>query len=235
MKTSDRLDVKEWMDEGYYTPKEYEDCLYKLDRIGRFLGGDRATFWAFNQLKNKPTSILDVGCGGGLFTLKLAQRHPQGKVVGMDIAPEAIQFANQQLKMAVPAVDNLEFVVSPTPRLQYPKDSFDIVTSTLVCHHLTDTEIITFLKDAFKIARQGIILNDLHRHFLATAGFALLAPLFFRNRMVMHDGLLSIKRGFIHRDWIFYLKEAGIPLAKVSLTWHWAYRWIVKIDAMDKQ
>lgn len=219
----------ELMDLGQYTPEEYHDCLFQLDRVGRLLGGDRATYWAFNQLKRSPTSILDVGCGGGLFTIKLAKRYPQAQVIGLDISQEAIQMANNQLATLTPPLSNVQFLTSLSPRLHYLKKSVDVITSTLVCHHMTDDALILFLKDSYAIAKQAIILNDLHRHLMAMIGFTALTPL-FHNRLISHDGLLSIKRAFKRSDWVFYLKEAGIPLERCSITWHWAFRWIVFID-----
>jgi hypothetical protein len=101
--------------------------------------------------------------------------------------------------------------------------------ATLVCHHLSDAELISFLQQACRIAKQAVILNDLHRHPLATVGFATLVPLFFRNQMIWHDGLLSIRRAFTRQDWITFLKSAGIADSDYTLTWHWAFRWIVII------
>lgn len=225
-----RLNAKEWMDLGYYSPQEYSDCLHQLDRIGNLLGGDRATFKAFDKLPTPPNSILDVGCGSGSLSLQLAQRYPNAKVVGIDIAPEAIEYARKQHKEKFPFIHNLEFIATKTPNLHYPPKSFDVVTSTLVCHHLSDSEIITFLKDASHIANQAIILNDLHRHPLASFAFKTISPILFRNKMIDHDGLISIKRAFTRSDWESYFQKASIPKEKASLSWHWAFRWIAMID-----
>lgn len=221
---------KEWMDLGYYSTEEYEDCLLKLEGIGRILGGNKATLHAFHKLNKDPQSILDVGCGGGASTFILAQQYPKAKVVGIDTAPEAIHYAQKQLREKYTHMDNVEFFIPPSPRLQYPPQSFDVITATLVCHHLTNDEIIQFLKDASLIARQAIIINDLHRHILATAAYKIVAPILFPNHMVVHDGLLSIKRAFHRNDWISYFQSADIPIHKTSLSWHWAFRWIAMID-----
>lgn len=217
---STRSEAKEWMDLGCYSEKEYRQCLYQLDRIGRYLGGDRATLSAFDQLKRPPQSILDVGCGGGLFTRRLAKKYPKAKVVGIDISKEAIEFANQF------KCSNLEFAVA---ELNYPAKSFDIITSTLVCHHMTDEGIVLFLKKAYQVARQGIILNDLHRHSLAKFGYSIAAPFLFLNRMVLHDGLISIERGFLRQEWISYMKLAEIPFDQITINWNWAFRWIIRV------
>lgn len=223
---SQRINTPELMDLGpaHYTSEEYNDCLFQLGRSGRLLGGDRATLWAFKQLPKAPTSILDVGCGGGQMALKLAQRYPKAKVRGIDLSEEAIAFAKAQ---AIPHPRNLKFSICKTPELREPAKSVDVVTSTLVCHHLSDDEIIDFLKRSLAIAKEAVILNDLHRHSLATALFSALAPLCFRNRLFCHDGRLSIQRAFKRRDLLAYLDAAKIPQKAFSLTWHCPFRWIL--------
>lgn len=223
---------KEFIDLGpsYYTPEEYRDCLYQLDRIGRFLGGDRATFRAFDRLKSRPASILDIGCGGGLFTMRLAQRYLQTKVIGVDLSSEAIALAQEHLERSSPPLSNLSFLHSAAAELPYSPQQFDVVTSTLVCHHLSDEELISFLKQARHLAKQAVILNDLHRHPFATAGFSVLVPLFFRNRLIWHDGLLSIQRAFKKRDWQMLLKEAGIKEQEYRIDWVFPFRWVVMIN-----
>ncbi len=204
-----RSDEKEWMDLGHYTPEEYEETLYQLDLVGRYLGGNRATFSA---LKSPPQSILDLGCGGGFFTQILAKRYPNAQVVGFDISEEAIQFAKRH------QAPNLHFTTSTS-------ETFDLITATLVCHHMSDAELIQFLKDSSSQAKT-VILNDLHRCWLAYLGFWGISSCFF-NGMVKHDGLLSIRRGFTRREWESLLKAAGIR--NYSISWHWPFRWIVLI------
>ena len=53
MNLTNRSQEKEWIDFGltHYNVDEYQDCLFKMDRVGRFLGGDAATLKAFNRLK----------------------------------------------------------------------------------------------------------------------------------------------------------------------------------------
>ncbi len=238
MKTK-RSFQKEFIDLGppYYTSEEYRECLYQLDRIGRFLGGDRATFHAFDQLESPPTSILDIGCGGGLFTMRLAQRYPQAQVVGIDLSSEAIAFAQEHVKRSSSPLSNLRFFHSSVDEIPEGPHPFDVVTSTLVCHHLSDEELVLFLKQAVCLAKQRVILNDLHRHVLATVGFSFLAPLFFRNRLIWHDGLLSIRRAFKREDWQALLKAAGIRENDYRIERFFPFRWIISIhkNSRDKK
>lgn len=223
---------KEWIDLGpsYYSEQEYRDCLNQLGRIGSWLGGDRATFRAFASLPEAPTSILDIGCGGGLFTLRLAKRYPQATVVGMDISQMAIDCAEENRKKEGMVSPHVTFMVSPDPSLEGLSQQFDVVTATLVCHHLTDEELVTFLQQACRVAKRAVILNDLHRHPLASLSFRAVAPLFFRHRLIWHDGLLSIQRAFKREEWQRHLAAAGIASSRVKISWRWPFRWIVSIE-----
>ncbi|MCE5316813.1 MAG: methyltransferase domain-containing protein [Parachlamydia sp.] len=209
---------KEIIDLGpsHYTRDEYEDCLVKLDRVGRWLGGHAANFEALKRFQ--PSSILDVGCGGGLFTIAMAKRYPQAKVVGIEVNPLAIAFAKKQVAPA-----NVSFEL----RQDLPEKSYDVVIATLVCHHMDDESLVAFLKKAKKIATKGVILNDLHRHPLALLGFQVISPLFFRNRLVQHDGPLSVRRSLTRKEWKGLLAVAGIE--NYAIHWRWAFRWMVEI------
>jgi len=213
-----------------YSQDEYTHCLYQLGRIGRLMLSDRLTIQALRRLHEPINSILDVGCGGGSFTERLAQEYPNAKVVGIDISKHAIAYAQRKMSREK---SNLSFAVPATPELNEPYKSYDIVTSTLVCHHLDNPTIIDFLQRAAKVARKAIVINDLHRHWLAYAGFSVIAPLFFRNRLIMHDGLLSIKRAFTRDDWRIFLEQAGFKPSQYTIRWGLAFRWIVTIDTKD--
>lgn len=220
---------------SHYSQEEYDDCMVQLARIGKLLGGDKASLQMFYNLP-KVGTILDVGCGGGTFAIELARKFPHVEITGIDISPQAIKFANKQLKGK--NLNNVHFEV-PSNLESFASHSFDVVTSTLVCHHLNDEQLIDFLRQSYRVAKQAVVINDLHRHWLAYSSFRIIAQIFFPNRLIYHDGLLSIKRAFKKHEWIKYLNAAGIPLEQCSISWHWAFRWVVCIDtsksSMQKQ
>lgn len=226
---------KEILDLGpeHYTVEEYKDCMIKLDRIGRWLGGDAATFSALKKLEPPPQSILDVGCGGGLFAIRMAHTYPKAKVLGIDINPQAIAFAQHKLAMMDNPPKNIAFEWRPDGALSEPDKSFDVVMSTLVCHHLNDQQIVEFLSKARRVAKRKIIINDLHRHPIALALFNIVSPLFFRNRLVLADGQLSIRRAFTRQEWNHYIKQIDDIPFKHAVKWHWAFRWIVELDSKE--
>lgn len=216
--------------EHTYTLKEYIDCLEKLDRIGRWLGGDRANLKSLSKMAVNPSSIIDIGCGGGLFDIRLEKKFPEAHIIGIDLNPYAIQFANTRK----PSGCKVDFELRELKELNEPHKSYDVVISTLVCHHIPEDELVNFISQACQVAKCKVILNDLHRHPLAWLLFKWIAPIFFRNRLVLHDGLISVERSFKRKDWIRYLEKAKIDKSRYRITWYWAFRWIVEIDCEGK-
>lgn len=218
---------------SYYTQEEYDDCLIKLDGIGRWLGGDRATFAALKELDRPPDSILDVGCGGGLFTMRLARRYPHAKIVGIDLNPSAIDFAKRRMQMLKNPPANLIFETRMEGQLAEPAKSYDVVLSTLVCHHLSDDHLIDFFARTHHIAKKKVIINDLHRHPLAYVLFKMIGPIFFPNRLVQNDGLLSIRKAFTREELYDLFERAGLRPSQCSINWCWAFRWLAAINCEE--
>ena len=73
-------------------------------------------------------------------------------------------------------------------------------------HHLEDNDLILFLRQLHFAAEKVVIINELHRHYLSYLLYKFISPLFFKNRLIIHDGLISIRRGFIRSEWLIITK-----------------------------
>lgn len=225
----ERSQALEIMDLGnqYYSPQEYESCLKYLGKVNRLLGGFKATERAFKALNISPQTVLEVGCGGGYLCVYLQRLFPQSEFLGIDLSQEAISHAYRHLPK--PAEKRIKFAVQKNKCLEFEEDAFDVVTTILVCHHMTEEELVQFLKDAYRISSKAVIINDIHRHWLAYIGFSLLAPFAFPNRLIWHDGRTSVKRAFRREDWVKALKQAGFEESQWTLTWNWLFRWTLTL------
>src|SRR5260221_10202481 len=124
-----RSKKKELIDTCEYSLPEYQDCLKKLfliNRLTRFFG-DTVAF-----VKKVPCeSLVDVGCGDGRFIKALKSRFPNISMRGTEISSDALQNSPQC---------DVQFECRHTLEENWA----DIVMATLVCHHLQDSELITF-------------------------------------------------------------------------------------------
>lgn len=218
-----RSTEKELMDQGpaFYTPKEYADCLNILFKINKLMGFFKSTVTLFKRFPND-SSVIDVGCGGGAFLRHLSAYYPNMKLMGIDVSESAVEQANNELHYNISP--NLTFQVQEQLALTLPEDSVDIVLTTLVCHHMDDQALVAFLKNAYRASRKAVVINDLHRHVVAFWFYKLISPL-FRNRLITHDGLISIQRGFTRAEWKQFLLQANVH--NYQINWCFPFRWQV--------
>ena len=96
-------------------------------------------------------SVLDCGCGPGPITLGLAEIVSPGRVVGIDIEPTMIDRANQLA--AESGADNVEFRVADIYDLPFGDGEFDVVFSSAVTEHLSDS--VRALREIRRVTRPG--------------------------------------------------------------------------------
>ena len=78
--------------------------------------------------------VLDVGCGTGTLAMEVARRVGRaGRVAGVD--PGTEQIARARSKAARRNVP-IEFQIGVIEHLAFPDQTFDVVLSTLMMHHL---------------------------------------------------------------------------------------------------
>jgi ubiquinone/menaquinone biosynthesis C-methylase UbiE len=108
-------------------------------------------------------SVLDVGCGTGGVTLPARLRAGnQGAVAGIDPAPEMIAVARRKARRAGLEID---FRVGVIEALPFPDQTFDVVTSSLMMHHLPRQVQIKGLAEIGRVLKPGgrLLVADMMR------------------------------------------------------------------------
>jgi SAM-dependent methyltransferase len=81
--------------------------------------------------------ILEVGCGPGHLSVRLA-RHHDFDVVGLDLDPAMIERASANAKRVGAHGRQPTFIVGDVAKLPFDDTSFDLVVSTFSMHHWSD-------------------------------------------------------------------------------------------------
>jgi SAM-dependent methyltransferase len=94
-------------------------------------------------------NVLDVGCGAGWLSRRLAKLAPEGRVVGMDISEEMIRRA----RLASVDFDNLMFVTGEVAEIPWQPSFFSHAISVESSYYWPDP--VAGIKDIFRVLNEG--------------------------------------------------------------------------------
>lgn len=220
---------KELMDEQSFSDLEWMHMLDDLAWVNRYLMGIRRSTTEIKALyAGSPITVADFACGGGTNLIAIAKwaKHQKiaAKFFGYDINPALIEYTQNQKIQNIPISFEREDIFSPG----FSEKTFDIVMCNFFCHHLTNDELVNFIHQMYQQAKCGVIINDLHRHWLAYIGFNIVSFLRKFHPVMRADGLTSVKKGFIKQELIDLLNQAGIKNYKI--TWCFPFHYKILID-----
>lgn len=148
-------------------PDQQRDSDLYHEHMARYLF---AAQWAQGR------DVLDAGCGAGYGSAVLASAGAQS-VLGVDIAPDAVAYAQQHYSCS-----GLAFAVKDIGHLDLPDAGFDLIVSFEVIEHLDDPALL--VQSAARLLRpDGLFVvstpnaatypagNPFHKHEMALAEF----------------------------------------------------------------
>ncbi len=227
---SQRSTEKELMDTETVSFEEFNDCLRNLEWINICTLAYRPTLKWIQKINRgtskKEISIMDIGSGGGDMLRKIwkwaRKNHLGVSLTGVDINPSSKLSAELVTPSDVPVVyktaDLFSLDASEQP---------DFIISSLFTHHLSNDELIRFIKWMDTQCRIGWHINDLHRHAIPYYFIKWATRILPVNRLVKHDASVSVARAFIRNDWNNLLKQAGILEGRTEIRWFFPFRYSV--------
>ena len=124
-------------------------------------------------------AVLDVGCGTGTLALDAVARVPSAEISGIDASPEMIERARHK---AAKKGSRVEFQVAAIESLPFADATFDLVTSSLMLHHLSSDLKRLGLAEVRRVLKPGgrFVLMDFARQ--SHSRFGHLLSVFGRGR-----------------------------------------------------
>src|SRR5260221_7601709 len=206
----------EWMDQPGVDAEQLRRSLAFIRRINTLLGYTRATIGHLERFsrswtKGERIDIIDLATGSADIPraiLRWASRKGFNvHVVGVDRHAVTAQAAEAGDKD-----DRLRIVRGDVFSLPFEAGSFDYAITAMFLHHLDDDQVVAVLKTMGSLARRGVIVADLLRHYRAYAWIS--AMTVFSNPMVRHDARVSVAQSFTKSEIVALRDQAGIDFAR---------------------
>jgi ubiquinone/menaquinone biosynthesis C-methylase UbiE len=141
-------DLMEWFIDTFVFRGQVRELRLRTATLARMQPGD---------------TVLDVGCGTGTLAMEVARRVGRaGRVAGVD--PGTEQIARARSKAARRNVP-IEFQIGVIEQLAFPDQTFDVVLSTLMMHHLPNTLKRQGLAEIARVLKPGghLVIADFKR------------------------------------------------------------------------
>src|SRR6266496_4019377 len=213
-----RINTPEMLDSMDCSSEDARASLRDLCLINRWFGGVATTRSLIERVATatgkRHLSLLEVGAGFGEVPRhageQLARRGIALDITDLDRVPSHLLAGHRAL-------------VADALALPFRNDSFDLVGCNLLAHHLQPDELKRFVREAARVSRCAVLINDLIRHPLhlamVYAGFPLM-----RSHVSRVDGVASVRRAYIPEEMRHMLSNGVQPECKVEISRHYLFR-----------
>ena len=86
--------------------------------------------------------VLDLGCGPGDITFRLAEVFPDCIIHGLDGSDAMLRCGRKRLARSSHLHDRIRFVQGILPNAALPRDRYEAVISNSLLHHLADPQVL---------------------------------------------------------------------------------------------
>jgi SAM-dependent methyltransferase len=209
--------IAEFLDDDLGTPDEVAQSLKDLRHINNWFGGTSTTEALLRRIAGETDqtelSLLEIGAGLGDVPLEARRALAKG---GVDLRVTLLDRLWSHLPVSgTPAVSG------DAMRLPFRDDSFDVVSCSLFAHHFEPETLPLLAKEALRVAKHAMLINDLIRSRLHFALVYMGLPL-FASRITWHDAPVSVRRAYTIAEMKSLL--AGVPARRVEVSRHFLFR-----------
>lgn len=208
-----RATEHELLDDPRLGPRELRRNLREIAMLNRLPGGVADSCRAVALLLDGGTeaSVLDVGIGSGDFARRLARERSGVRIIGLDVRDDVLQIAARNLA----GTNHVTLIAGDARAVPLPDGSVDVAHASLLLHHLDPPDAVLALREMRRVARRGVVVNDLRRGWLPYVLSAALVLALARSPVTRHDGVLSARRAHTLGELDALAERAGLrPVAR---------------------
>jgi ubiquinone/menaquinone biosynthesis C-methylase UbiE len=162
-------------------------------------------------------SILDLGCGPGDITLRVAQAWPQCNVHGVDGAAAMLHYGRQAAKRAGVG-ERVQFVQGRLPEVSLPQEKYDVLISNSLLHHLPEPSVLWNCLKRYGVSGAPVFIMDLCRPATRNDAAALVEQYAGREpEILQRDFFNSLLAAFEPAEVRLQLAQAGLDALQVAV------------------
>jgi ubiquinone/menaquinone biosynthesis C-methylase UbiE len=214
----ERRPTPELLDRDAGTPKEVADSLLDLRWFNRWFGGvntGRSLIKEIaRQTRRNSFSLIEVASGEGFVPEVLRQ---DSKASGISLN---FTFMDRMVSH-LPRNGTATKLAGDAFKLPFRDSSFDLVSSSLFAHHLAPSEVVAFAREALRVSKLAVLVNDLIRHPLHLACAFAGIPI-YRSRITRNDAPASVRQAYTVEEMQGFLESAGALTVQTQR--HFLYR-----------
>ncbi len=202
-----RSTAHEMLDAEHLDLLELRRNLREMAMLNRLPGGIGSSVRAVERLLGEQTeaTVLDVGTGSGDFAKRLRRRR-HVEVIASDLRPEVLEIAARNLA----GTSHVTLLNADARDIPLADGEVDVAHASLLMHHFDPDDAVRAFAEMRRVARLGVVINDLRRGLLPFAMTAAAVLALSRGAYTRHDGVLSARRAYTLAELDTLAARAGL-------------------------
>lgn len=208
----ERREGEEMLDRGGWSQQQIDCALGAIRRVNLLYGGDRMHKRLFRRvvshLNVKHLDILEIAAARGEVIRATANSlRKEGISTGISLLDRNGQHLPEphgwHQHLPEPTL-----LTGDALNVPLPDASVDVVSCCLFLHHLGAEHARAYLREALRVCRIAVLINDVERtraNYFCSLLYRLMDP----SELSRHDGPTSVRQAFTRRELEFMLRETG--------------------------
>ena len=208
----ERVEGQEMLDLDHWSEAEIACALRSIRRVNLLYGGDRMHKRLFRRvaarMPQKKMEILEVASARGEVVRAVGRMLVKdGIAVRISLLDRSglhlPQASDWDATLPVPAL-----VAGDALDMPLEDGSFDVVSCCLFLHHLSPQDARAYLKEALRVARVAVLVNDVERtrtNYFLSKLYRFMDP----SHLSRHDGPTSVRQAYTFAELEQMARETG--------------------------